>query len=864
MNELKKILMISSEENEKRSRVTYSKETLLILSKNAPCQATPSCLLADFVGEDGYWDPESWHQSFSVSSIVKEKPAENVDEPAQSGLVLGPQRRSFQGGCHVRSQPSVGKTYQSNAKTADGNSSKYSRQQSHQDHDQHGSLRSNGSFEDKSNWNVDFKKKQDHNSSENHRRFKDYNKTSYLSSKKRTSERRFPHGNINESEPEWISYGPSSKFDTIELQGFEEADDFSWMGKEIPMDDVPTRKKKVEDNIPEFEADADKSAKTNSSSAVNLSENNLKATEQSDIKEEPKVISQTNDTKEESQEMKSRFSKWFDQQQKEIQETDILSAIKPTTSTTSSSNTSTSSTDVHETDAFNRLIASIKATDKVKEQMQQRNQQIQALQSIMNVTKSQKNDECVHLSSLEVTTSDSGVKPISHSKDLKKQLEMQKNVYQLKKRQIEQQQKSTLQMLAGDKHTSYSMSKVKTSTHLAPATVTDERALATASLAAKLAVKSRKNEFPGIKINNNEILAPKQSTSSVPLAFESLSQDQSVSYISAPSTEQEKKPARWEEGVPPKNTFHQHESALLIAQMLAKAGVTEEQLKQLTFDQQELIISMVQNQFSRKDILKLVNIDPKGEYSGNGQMPSPHQSTVHHSSIPTVRTNRAKESLSQSDKVGLDVASAPNLGKSSTLTETTYQDGCLLPSETVSAPYNHPTMIASRPVPSRVFNHTVLPVHPAMISPVVPHIVASNIAHPILPPVNQSALSHVFQPTAGTISQPHPAFLLHMQQRMYASQVAQQQQQQQQQAVMAAIHQQRVASGKISDNVSTVKNLGAETARPEETFKNPLSQWFSREVLKHSQFPPTPVDAARLHSPSNVQSNTEQIMHTNH
>lgn len=40
----------------------------MILEQNPSCHTIPGCLCSEHIGEDGLWDPEKWHQSFSNSS----------------------------------------------------------------------------------------------------------------------------------------------------------------------------------------------------------------------------------------------------------------------------------------------------------------------------------------------------------------------------------------------------------------------------------------------------------------------------------------------------------------------------------------------------------------------------------------------------------------------------------------------------------------------------------------------------------------------------------------------------------------------------------------------------------------------------
>merc|ERR1712228_541189 len=85
----------------------------MILEQNPSCHAIPACLCSEHIGEDGLWDPEKWHQSFSTSSFGSrlDGPLDTLRESDDSSyVVLGPQRRSFQGGCHVAEKEKCEKT----------------------------------------------------------------------------------------------------------------------------------------------------------------------------------------------------------------------------------------------------------------------------------------------------------------------------------------------------------------------------------------------------------------------------------------------------------------------------------------------------------------------------------------------------------------------------------------------------------------------------------------------------------------------------------------------------------------------------------------------------------------------------------
>nr|XP_002122102.1 translational repressor ifet-1 [Ciona intestinalis] len=912
-DDLKKLLCVSADgskdalENEEDDRVSYSKDTLIILSNNATCTKCPDFLSSNHFSDNGRWDPELWIQSFSPSHSNPESRPQDMKRfdgngtREDSNVVLGPQRRSFQGGCHVSWKQGSGFSRSTSTKIPDR---KVLRQQSQERENPHPQLKRFHSLEhserdrgtrdqenrgggrnnrDNESWSFD---KSDHFRKP---RQPDYKKYQVPVARNFSKKSDFMYTDIEE-EPEWISYGPKSQFDTIELAGFEEPDDFSWMGGKIPMDDVPERKKKETKNekhdspIEEpLEHNGNATGETGSENE-NVTTSEIKSVTVNALEESKAEIEKSKQETEASENAdkssKSRFSRWFsttpDEEKSKLETLDIPQAnsesqnqkepgkvhsapnlkalaeasttsvpnlTRPVISTSQPVQTSSGpasgsrSSDIHSTDAFNRLIASLRQSDKEKEQIQQRNQQIQALQSIMKTTQLRTKDNCYNVSSIEEP--DSFAQDTSQTSLLKKQLEKQKDAYHQKLRQMEQSQNRSPIMFPGQESqdTKQAMGENFYKTHN---DVNHERAAATASLKAKLAGKSTKEENllqsglgDRITSQNIDLTPPMQEMASASsFGDKKLSIEENLMKLkrlqSAPAGLQNEKlqkqfplPSGPNNSV--KNTLHQHESALLIAQMLAKAGVTEEQLKQLTIEQQELVIAMVQNHYSQKEIGKMMNLDKRSnpklleaqKSSGNNRMPS--------NTINNLAMNNAGLRDSRSS------TTAPNLLAYINDKRTASQDTRSVPSTN----YNHvQTLSQQRLLQQGIQQYPI----------VLPHLMAP----PILP--QTMAAQHLMH-SSPTPIHAHPAMVMHMQQ-LYASQLAQQHQQQQQAAVLAALQQQQLATHAqpdMSKLQQSIQNLRMGASRPISStidpndrshFTNPLSQWFSRDVLQQSHFPP--------------------------
>jgi len=252
-----------------------------------------------------------------------------------------------------------------------------------------------------------------------------------------------------------------------------------------------------------------------------------------------------------------------------------------------------------------------------------------------------------------------------------------------------------------------------------------------------------------------------------------------------------------------KKQSSQRENALFIAQMLARAGVTEEQLKQLTIEQQEMVISMVKNQFAKKGLPKARQQNDLLDKQQAPHRPHLHFATRSATKAPSDLRNAGDDLLKliSSPHRQASVPAAQHLSENGPgLAMPVYSDSAVLLGSAASPAYNQATL--TQTPQARLYPQKLVPVHPALVSPVVvapsPHVLT-----PALGP--QLPLVHPQQ--AAALASAHPAMLLQMQQQqqLYANHVHQQQQQ----AVMAALQKQQLEAAvhQQSDLVKLQQNL---------------------------------------------------------
>ncbi|KAF5292641.1 hypothetical protein FQR65_LT11193 [Abscondita terminalis] len=220
----------------------YSREELLDLQQHPLSQKRPEHLSVAFTNSNGVWDPELWHRSRSetpnengvrAEEVHKRRPGDPRERirKEQDGIVLSPQRRSFNSGCFVplkenqrsnRQHSPIGKTEPhivhreiSQSTRRIGSGRILSRDvpwdyQDKQETDNDFGYRRDDRFERR--FGRDFDKEKEKRGG----RFGD-------------GRRRVPSDNRDE-EPEWFSGGPVSQAETIELRGFDE-NDCEKMGK---------------------------------------------------------------------------------------------------------------------------------------------------------------------------------------------------------------------------------------------------------------------------------------------------------------------------------------------------------------------------------------------------------------------------------------------------------------------------------------------------------------------------------------------------------------------------------------------------------------------------------------------------------
>ena len=343
----------------------------------------------------------------------------------------------------------------------------------------------------------------------------------------------------------------------------------------------------------------------------------------------------------------------------------------------------------------------------------------------------------------------------------------------------------------------------------------DERAAATASLAAKLAGKN-KDDPPKLPSNppmlDRLYLNQAPSTQHI-LNEQALKEKETLAKLQRLQQSNSADSTRRNPNASPNNL---KSNSLLIAQMLASAGVTEEQLKQLTLEQQELVITMVQNQFTQKDIGKFMNLDIRNNVKlpeSSSRSPIPSHTAGNASPFASVSKDfpKALPVVAGSTRV----KSGPSVVPSSTHALSFLSDTSTALSlrSDVTATQGGLTSVyqaaqtASIPqanAHTRLLQRNLLPVQPAAImSPVVP-LVSPNITPRMLTPTLAAPphIAPLVQTTTPLAAPPHPAVLLQLQQLYHANQLAAVQQQQQV-AIAAAIQKQQLAAAQAQQHSMT-------------------------------------------------------------
>ncbi|XP_069683292.1 eukaryotic translation initiation factor 4E transporter-like isoform X2 [Periplaneta americana] len=232
----------------------YTREELMEFQSHPLSKKRPKCLDPAFNNSRGVWDPERWHLDRKRSETPPEDerggrgdlpldhkrrtgdPRERLRKE-QDGIVLSPQRRSFNSGCFVnmsqnnrRAESPLGKTdrdrdmsHRDMAPTRRIGSGRILthnvwdfRIDREKDADQQGDYSfQRGAARDRDrderferrSFGRDFDRDRDKD------RHRDRN---------RYTDRRRAYSDSREEEPEWFSGGPTSQHDTIELRGFED------------------------------------------------------------------------------------------------------------------------------------------------------------------------------------------------------------------------------------------------------------------------------------------------------------------------------------------------------------------------------------------------------------------------------------------------------------------------------------------------------------------------------------------------------------------------------------------------------------------------------------------------------------------
>lgn len=218
----------------------YTREQLLQLRQVPLSQKRPEHLCNTFNNPNGIWDPELWHRN-TIDTLIGPEPLDihkrRPGDPRerirkeQDGIVLSPQRRSFNSGCFVPLKENQRANRQHSPISGKNEGAHIGHREIPQGARRIGSGRILSrdvpwDFQEKQAVDNDFGYRRD-DRFERRSFGRDYDtnkdKDKHGRSSRFNERRRMPSENRDE-EPEWFSGGPVSQTDTIELRGFDEAE----------------------------------------------------------------------------------------------------------------------------------------------------------------------------------------------------------------------------------------------------------------------------------------------------------------------------------------------------------------------------------------------------------------------------------------------------------------------------------------------------------------------------------------------------------------------------------------------------------------------------------------------------------------
>nr|CAD7428991.1 unnamed protein product [Timema monikensis] len=217
----------------------YSRDDLISIRRRPQCKEWPGSLDPIYNNVRGLWDPERWHLDSKQSGTPTEEeglkpggmelPKRRLGDPRervrkeQDGIVLSPQRRSFNSGCYVPANqptskcpgsPREGTVHREVPVRRIGSGRILSRDtwDYRMDPEQPDFVPQRSTLQGRD---------RDKEGGMFNRRFPvDHDKEK--DRKGRYSDRRRTSSDYREEEPEWFSGGPTSQHDTIELHGFDD------------------------------------------------------------------------------------------------------------------------------------------------------------------------------------------------------------------------------------------------------------------------------------------------------------------------------------------------------------------------------------------------------------------------------------------------------------------------------------------------------------------------------------------------------------------------------------------------------------------------------------------------------------------
>ncbi|PNF25668.1 hypothetical protein B7P43_G00632 [Cryptotermes secundus] len=269
----------------------YTREELMEFQSHPLSKRRPECLDPAFNNSRGVWDPERWHLDRKRSEtppddergVRGDLPMDHKRRPGdprerirkeQDGIVLSPQRRSFNSGCYVnvnqnsrRAESPLGKTdrdrdvgHRDMAPTrriGSGRILAHTAWDFRFDREKDSDQQMDYAFQRSGSSGTTRDRERDRDRDERYERRsfgrefdrdRDKDRHRDRAERNRYADRRRAYSDSREEEPEWFSGGPTSQHDTIELRGFEDIPE-EQMARGVSKKQSPSQSKAGKSNL---------------------------------------------------------------------------------------------------------------------------------------------------------------------------------------------------------------------------------------------------------------------------------------------------------------------------------------------------------------------------------------------------------------------------------------------------------------------------------------------------------------------------------------------------------------------------------------------------------------------------------------